>query len=80
MYGNGLTLLVSKRFEGPQSPPVESERWWLEMARRKKQAATGPGRQATSGRAAGSVGVFGSRPGHRPDAGPWLPSRFRRRS
>ena len=45
MYGNGLTLPVSKRFDGPQSPPVESERWWLEMARRKKQAATGPGRQ-----------------------------------
>ena len=56
MYGNGLTVLVSKRFEGPESPPVESERWWLEMARRKKQAATGPGRQVTAGRAAGSVG------------------------
>ena len=69
MYGNGLTVLVSKRFEGPESPPVESERWWLEMARRKKQAATGPGRQVT-GRSRGRLRrVFGSRPGHRPDAG-----------
>jgi len=31
MYGNSLTMLVSKRFQGPESPPVESERWWLEM-------------------------------------------------
>ncbi len=36
MYGNGLTVLVSKRFEGPESTPVESERWWLAMARHKK--------------------------------------------
>jgi len=70
MYGNGLTVLVSKRFEGPESPPVESERWWLEMARRKKQAATGPGRQGNV-RSRGRLGrVFGSRPGHRPDAAP----------
>ena len=69
MYGNGLTVLVSKRFEGPKSPSVESERWWLEMARRKKQAATRPGRQVT-GRSRGRLRrVFGSRPGHRPDAG-----------
>ena len=64
MYGNGLTLLVSKRFEGPQSPPVESERWWLEMARRKKQAATGPGRQGTVRSRGRLRRVFGSRPGH----------------
>jgi hypothetical protein len=34
MYGHGLTVLVSQRLQGPDSPPVESERWWLEMATR----------------------------------------------
>ena len=69
MYRNGLTMLVSKGLEGPESPPVESERWWLEMVRRKKQAAIGPGRQV-NGRSRGRLRrVFGSRPGHRPDAG-----------
>jgi len=70
VYGNGLTLLVLKRFEGPQSPPVESERWWLEMTRRKKRAATGPGRQGNVRPRGRLRRVFGSRPGHRPDAGP----------
>ena len=68
MYGNSLTVLVSKRFQGPESPPVESERWWLEMARHKRQAATGPGRQVTDRSRSRLRRVFGSRPGHRPDA------------
>jgi hypothetical protein len=34
MCGHGLTVLVSQRLQGPDSPPVESEGWWLEMARR----------------------------------------------
>ena len=67
MYGHGLTVLVSQRLQGPDSPPVESERWWLEMARRKEGASRGPGRRVDARR--GLRRVFRSRPGRGPDAG-----------
>jgi hypothetical protein len=67
MYGHGLTVLVSQRLQRPDSPPVESERWWLEMARREEGASREPGRRVDARR--GLRRVFRSRPGRGPDVG-----------
>lgn len=69
MYGHGLTVLVSQRLQGPDGPPVESERWWLEMARRQEPASRGPGRRVGARRGLRLRRVFRSRPGRGPDAG-----------